>query len=61
MRKTVEVATLLGHAHVEMALACLGSLLRYSAEPLRLRIHEDGSLLAADRERLTAGLGSPTS
>jgi len=59
MRKTIEVATLLGHAHVEMALACLGSLLRYSAEPLRLRIHEDGSLLAADRERLTAGLGEP--
>jgi hypothetical protein len=59
MRQTIEVATLLGHAHVEMALACLGSLLRYSAEPLRLRIHEDGSLLAADRERLTAGLGEP--
>ncbi len=59
MRKTIAVATLLGHAHVEMALACLGSLLRHSAEPLRLRIHEDGSLLAADRERLTAGLGNP--
>jgi hypothetical protein len=59
MHKTVEVATLLGHAHVEMALSCLGSLLRYSAEPLRLRIHEDGSLTAADRERLAAGLGNP--
>jgi hypothetical protein len=58
MHKTVEVATLLGHSHVEMALACLGSLLRYSAEPLRLRVHEDGSLLAADRERLAAGLGN---
>jgi len=60
MHKTVEVATLLGHAHVGMALSCLGSLLRYSAEPLRLRIHEDGSLLAADRERLAEGLGGPT-
>jgi hypothetical protein len=59
MHKTIAVATLLGHAHVEMALACLGSLLRYSAEPLRLRIHEDGSLLAADRERLAAGLREP--
>lgn len=59
MHKTVEVATLLGHAHVEMALSCLGSLLRYSAEPLRLRIHEDGSLLAADRERLAEGLEGP--
>jgi hypothetical protein len=59
MRKTLEVATLLGHAHVEMALACLGSLLRYSAEPLRLRIHDDGTLTGEDRDRLAAGLGNP--
>src|SRR5579864_7907589 len=52
------VATLLGHAHVEMALLCLGSLLRFSATPLRLRIHDDGSLTRADLERL-AGLGQP--
>jgi hypothetical protein len=51
------VATLLGHAHVAMALACLGSLLRYSADPLRLRLHEDGSLTPEDRERLREGLG----
>jgi hypothetical protein len=55
MRKTV--ATLLGHAHVGMALDCLGSLLRYSANPLRLRVHEDGTLTAEDRERLAAVLG----
>jgi hypothetical protein len=63
MRKTLRepgrVATLLGHAHVEMALACLGSLLRHSADPLRLRIHEDGSLTSQDRERLARGLGDP--
>jgi len=53
------VATLLGHAHVEMALSCLGSLLRYSAEPLRLRVHDDGTLTAEDRDRLAAGLGGP--
>jgi hypothetical protein len=53
------VATLLGHAHVEMALACLGSLLRYSAEPLRLRVHEDGTLTAEDRGRLREGLKDP--
>ncbi|HEV3076772.1 MAG TPA: hypothetical protein VHB47_20290 [Thermoanaerobaculia bacterium] len=52
------VATLLGHAHVEMALLCLGSLLRFSADPLRLRIHDDGSLTRADLERLD-GLGQP--
>ncbi|HXO22264.1 MAG TPA: hypothetical protein VOA87_20285 [Thermoanaerobaculia bacterium] len=53
------VSTLLGHAHVEMGLACLGSLLRYSAQPLRLRVHDDGSLTANDLERLTAELGQP--
>lgn len=51
--------TLLGHAHVEMALLCLGSLLAYSAEPLRLRIHDDGTLTEKDRARLAAGLGEP--
>lgn len=51
------VSTLLGHAHVEMAVLCLGSLLGFSAAPLRLRIHDDGSLSAADLERLAAGLG----
>lgn len=53
------VTTLLGHAHVEMALACLGSLLAYSAAPLRLRIHDDGTLTDEDRERLAAGLARP--
>jgi len=56
MRRALRVATLLGHAHVEMAIACLGSLLRYSADPLHLRIHEDGTLTASDRERLEASL-----
>jgi hypothetical protein len=59
LREPVRVATLLGHAHVEMALACLGSLLRHSADPLHLRIHEDGSLDEEDRERLARGLGDP--
>jgi hypothetical protein len=57
MRKTI--STLLGHAHVEMALACLGSLLRYSADPLRLRVHDDGSLTSDDLGRLAEGLEEP--
>ena len=57
MRKTV--STLLGHVHVEMAVACLGSLLRYSADPLRLRIHDDGSLTSEDLDRLAEGLEDP--
>src|ERR1700674_1412662 len=53
------VSTLLGHAHVDMALLCLGSLLGFSADRLRLRVHDDGSLTAADLERLAAGLRDP--
>jgi len=53
------VTTLLGHAHVEMALLCLGSLLAYSAEPLQLRVHDDGTLTEEDRARLAAGLAEP--
>ncbi len=56
---TRRVSTLLSHAHVDMALACLGSLLRYSADPLLLRVHDDGSLTSEDRERLAAGLRGP--
>jgi hypothetical protein len=53
------VASLLGHRHVDLAIACLGSLLRRSAEPLALRLHDDGSLTPMDRERLTEALGAP--
>src|SRR5881397_312386 len=59
MHKILRIATLLGHAHVETALACLGSLRRYSADPIRFRIHEDGTLTAEDRGRLAEGLGDP--
>jgi hypothetical protein len=51
------VATLLGQAQAPMARACLATLLRRSAEPLRLRIHDDGTLTAADAEDLAAALG----
>jgi hypothetical protein len=53
------VSTLLGHAQVEMGLLCLGSLLACSRRRIALRIHDDGSLDAADLDRLAAGLGSP--
>lgn len=51
---------LLCHKHVPMALACLGSLLRYSAEPLRLVIHDDGSLTSDDVAQLNKGLKNST-
>lgn len=51
------VTTLLGHAQVDTALVCLGSLLRCSAEPLALRLHDDGTLRPEDLDRLEEGLG----
>lgn len=53
------VASVLGHRHVEMAILCLGSLQRLSAEPVMLRLHDDGSLGGRDRERLNLELGEP--
>jgi len=50
------VASLLGHAQVELAILCLGSLLRFSAEPLALRLHDDGTLTRADADQLAAAL-----
>src|SRR6185295_7774427 len=55
----VEVASTLGHRQVEMAILCLGSLLRHSADALTLRLHDDGTLTGEDRERLAAGLRLP--
>jgi len=51
------VSTLLGHAQVPMAIACLGSLLARSADPLRLRLHDDGTLTPEDAARLAEVLG----
>jgi hypothetical protein len=51
------VSSLLGHRQLETALVCLRSLLRHSAEPLALRLHDDGTLDRADLERLVAELG----
>ena len=52
------VATLLGRRQVEVALACLGSLWQNSRAPLKLRIHDDGTLLPSDWERLVEAFPS---
>lgn len=55
-----ELRCLLCHAHVAMALDCLGSLRTASQEPFSLVIHDDGSLTDADvallHERLQASV-----
>lgn len=50
------VRSLLGRSQVAMALACLGSLLCRSAEPVRLVLHDDGTLDEEARARLLDGL-----
>jgi hypothetical protein len=57
MKESRWVSSLLGHRQLETALVCLGSLVRCSAEPLALRLHDDGTLTGPDRGRLEAGLG----
>ncbi|MFH1402776.1 MAG: hypothetical protein ABIH11_00730 [Candidatus Altiarchaeota archaeon] len=59
MTEPLEVRSLVCRKNVEVALVCLDSLIRFSAEPLKLIIHDDGSLTENDVERLSEGLGNP--
>jgi hypothetical protein len=54
------VRSLICHRDVEMAVACLGSLLRLSADAVRLALHDDGSLTIEDTERLQNELAGAT-
>ena len=53
-----EVHTLICHNDIEMALSCLGSLVKYSADPLRLVFHDDGSLTSEDEYILSKNFAS---
>lgn len=50
----VHVRTLLCQRDVALAIHSLSSLVRCSADPVQLVIHDDGSLTSADRSRLEA-------
>jgi hypothetical protein len=54
------VRTLIGHQQLETGLKCLPSLIGFSAEPMTLLIHDDGTLSREDCERLTAALPGAT-
>ena len=56
MYASLAVASLVCHRDVPLATRCLSSLLTYSREPLRLSLHDDGSLTDTDIETLTASL-----
>ena len=58
VRPLVTVATLIGHRDAAMAVTCLGSLVDCSRQPLRFRVHDDGSLDASDKAQLAARLGA---
>ena len=57
-RAPVTVASLVCHRDAAMAVTCLGSLLDCCRQPLRFRIHDDGSLTAADRAEISERLGA---
>src|SRR5262245_4799938 len=50
------VRTLLGEKTLAVSLACLPTLVRYSVDPVRLVIHEDGTLSPAGRGALRDAL-----
>jgi hypothetical protein len=56
----ITVNALICHRDVNQALICLGSLLKFSAQPLHMLIHDDGSLTPEDIEKLLDGLKGPT-
>lgn len=58
MRDPFVVATLVCRAHVEMALACLGTLQQHCCDPHTLLLFDDGSLSVEDTSRLEEHLGA---
>jgi hypothetical protein len=52
----IHVSCLVCHSHVQLALTCLGSLKRCSANPVSLLLHDDGSLTDDDVARLESEL-----
>jgi hypothetical protein len=50
------VHTLLGESTLQTSLTCLPTLTRYSADPIRLVIHEDGTLSEQGRDALREAL-----
>jgi hypothetical protein len=47
----MKVHTMAGHKHIALAAQCLESMVRYSAEPMHVVVHEDGSVTDEDKEQ----------
>ena len=50
------IRSLICHRDIDMAISCLGSLMRFSHDPVQLVLHEDGSLTRDDVEKLSESL-----
>jgi len=56
----VTVQTLMGEKGIEHSLICLQSVARYSRQPVRFNIHDDGTLSRTSYERLSQALPGVT-
>jgi len=56
----VTVQTLMGEKGIEHSVICLQSVVRYSRQPVRFNIHDDGTLSQASYERLSQALPGVT-
>jgi hypothetical protein len=50
----IKVHTMLGHKHIALGATCLGSMVKYSHEPMHVVVHEDGSVTDQDKEEFFA-------
>lgn len=51
-----EIRAIICKRDVELGIECLGSLKRFSADPVRIVLHDDGSISKDERARLEEGL-----
>ncbi len=56
MAKLIHCKTLLGHNNLDFSIECLQSFLHHSCDEIHLQIFEDGSITAADEEKLLSSL-----
>lgn len=52
MNQPLTVHGLVCHSHVNLAILCFQSLRQFSIDPVQVTLHDDGSLTAADQDRL---------
>lgn len=56
----ISVRVLICHRDVSLGIHCLSSLLRFCADPIKIILHDDGSLTKDDVKRLEDGLPNAT-